>query len=155
MLWYFFCSFDFDFSASHFFRGDFWEEFFNTGTSFFELRVLITVFFFIAFFSTFVLVDFLIFFFWVKFFCIVHFQIFCQSKIWAARAPSVFYEIIFSYCTIFMTRLHWNFQEVFFKRRRKNGSYSILKNLVPKLKNKFFNSFLRIVQFLFWDISKF
>ena len=103
MLCYFFRSFDFGFSAPSFFRGDFWKEFFNTGTSFFELRVFIS--FFYCVFSRFFLVDFFIFFFiesstfeqfsfefsanvksdeWLlyKYFWTVQFRIFCQSQIW-------------------------------------------------------------------------
>ena len=99
MLCYFFRSVDFGFSAPRFFRGNFREKFVNTGTSFLELRVWITALFFPRFSH-------------ICFGCFLNFS---------------FIERFFksSIVTIFMTRLHWNFQKVFFKLRRKNGSLKV------------------------------
>ena len=145
MLGYFFRSFDFGFSAPRVCRGDFWEEFSNTGTSFFELRVLIRALFFVTFFSTFVLVDFLIFFFCLfkSYYYSSTFEQFSSKFLAEVKSELLALFMKSSIVIIFMTRLHWNFQKVFFKRRRKNGSLEVLsKCYVRNVTFLFFKDFL-------------
>ena len=53
--------------------------------------------------------------------------------------------------TIFMTRLHWDFQKVFFKRRRKNGSLKVFSKFMfiayffPNEKCNFYQLLLKLI----------
>ena len=136
MLCYFFRCFDYGYSASCFPRSYFGEEFLNTGTSFFELRVLITASFFKAIFSTFVLIDFLIFFFFFESNTFEQFSSVFSAKVKSELLACRTFFMKLSIVTIYITWLYSNYQNDFFKHRGKKAHWKFSQSLSSS--HKFF-----------------